>query len=174
MSHFDDFLGYWRSLPCEAGYKIPRKSAFNPADIKKLLPFVTIHERMGRFEMRGRLTGTAIDEMFGANFTGINLFDLYDKADHDYFAELHDNMLGIPCGSRTWRHILMPDGDHFVIESLHLPLANKAGEPVYLFTLMGPRQEFSASDDAPHENSMVTLEKKIEYLDLGYGLPAAG
>lgn len=173
MSQLDDFLGYWQSLPCEAGCKIPRKSAFNPADIKELLPFITIHERMGRYEMRGRLTGTAIDAMFGANFTGVNLFDLYDKADHDYFAGLHDNMLGIPCGSRTWRRILMPDGEYFVVESLHLPLAGDAGEFIFLVTLMGPQQEFITSDSAPQEDSMVTLEKKIEYLDLGFGLPTS-
>lgn len=173
MSQFDIFLDYWRSLPCEAGCDIPRKSAFNPADVKKLLPCITIHERLGRCDMRCRLTGTAIDEMFGRNFTGINLFDLYDPADHDFFAGLHDNMLNIPCGSRAWRHVLMPDGEHFIIESLHLPMANDAGERIYLITLMLPQAEYAPEQTAAHETSMATLEKTVEYLDLGFGLPQA-
>lgn len=171
MSQFDIFLGYWQSLPCEAGCDIPRKSAMNPADIKELLPFITIHERLDRYDMRGRLTGTAIDEMFGANFTGVNLFDLYDRADHDFFALLHDNMLNTPCGSRTWRRVLMPDGEHFVIESMHLPLADDAGKPTFLLTLMGPQPDYTPSETAPHKNDIATLEKTIEYLDLGFGLP---
>lgn len=174
MSKFDDLLGYWRSLPCEAGCEIPRKSAFKPADIKKLLPFITIHERMGRYDMRGRLTGTAIDEMFRTNYTGVNLFDIYSQRDHEFFAGLHDNMLGRPCGSRSQRRILMPNGERYTIESIHLPLADDNGKPVYLLTLMGPKPEYSSSESVPGRERMATLEKAIEYLDLGFGVPPTG
>ena len=173
MSNLDDLFGYWQSLSRKAERELPQKSAFNPADIKPLLPFITIHERLGRYDMRGRLTGTAIDEMFGANYTGVNLFDLYGQSDHEFFARLHDNMLNTPCGSRSWRRILMPDGEHFVIESIHLPLADEAGEAVYLLTLMAPRPDYELDDTMPDEHSVATLEKTIVYLDLGLGLPPA-
>lgn len=171
MSNLDHLLDYWQSLPRKAGRDLPTKSAFNPADVKALLPFITIHERLGRFDMRGRLTGTAIDEMFGANYTGVNLFDLYEQSNHEFFAALHDNMLNTPCGSRTWRRILMPDGEHFIIESIHLPLADEAGEAVYLLTLMAPRPDYESNDTVPDENSIAILEKTIEYIDLGFGPP---
>ena len=169
---FDDMFGYWQSLPREAGCEVPRKSAFNPADITGLLPFITIHERLERYNMRGRLTGTAIDEMFGTNYTGVNLFDLYDQSDHEFFARLHDNMLNTPCGSRSKRRVLMPGGAYFTIESIHLPLADHACKPAFLLTLMGPQAEYEPSGISPPEKRMATLQKAIEYLDLGSGLPA--
>lgn len=171
MSQFDELLGYWRSLPCEAGCEIPRKSAFNPADIGELLPFITLHERLSRYDMRGRLTGTAIDEMFGTNYTGANLFDLYSQRDHEFFAGLHDNMLNTPCGSRSQRRILMPNGERYTIESLHLPLADDEGKPVFLVTLMGPKPDYASSELEPGKERMATLEKAIEYLDIGCGAP---
>lgn len=131
-----------------------------------------IHERLGRYEMRCRLTGTAIDEMFGKNYTHGNLFDLYDPGDHEFFSQLHDDLLHTPCGARSQRSVLMPTGKNFDIAGIHLPMADDTCKPVYLMTLLGPKATHMPGGAKPGESSIITLEKSIEYLDLGYGLPA--
>lgn len=122
--------------------------------------------------MRCRLTGTAIDEMFGRNFTDVNLFDLYSQDDKEFFAGLHDDLLLTPCGVCATRSVLMPTGAHFNIAGIHLPLADDSGKPVFLLTLMGSKADYTPSDEKPGDSPIMALEKTIKYLDLGYGLPA--
>ena len=81
---------HWKALPRCGGYRIPKKSDFDPFKVPELLPFLSIYQRMGRYDMRSRLTGTAIDTAFGENLTGTNLFDLYKPEEHEFYARLHD------------------------------------------------------------------------------------
>jgi hypothetical protein len=171
LSEFDIFLAYWQSLPRKAGCSIPGKSAFNPADIKEFLPFIMIHESLGRFSASSQLVGTAIDELIGKSYTGVNLYDLYAKEDHELFARMHGNLLQVPCGARSQHCVLLADGRHLSIPCIHLPLANDAGTPIYLLTLIGPPGGHAPGDATPGEGGIITMEKTVEYLDLGCGLP---
>jgi hypothetical protein len=59
---------YWANL---ANGEAPDRSAFNIASVKSLLPYLMICDfEFFPFRVRYRLSGTAVDEMTGANLTG--------------------------------------------------------------------------------------------------------
>lgn len=171
MIRLERLLDYWHSLPVPEGLNVPLKADFDPAAVVDLLPYMTIHERVSRYDMRTRLTGTAIDEILGVNYTDANLFDIFEEQTHDFFATLHDHMFGTPCGSRIVRNVSLPDGSRFQIGSIHLPMAKDANTVNYLLTLMTPEPDFRVSGDGDDMIHVKHLRLFLKYIDLGYGVP---
>jgi hypothetical protein len=67
ISHHLDLYRYWLTLRGER--TMPARSDIDPADIRALLPYLTIVDKVdGRF--RFRLVGTAAAEQFGHDLTG--------------------------------------------------------------------------------------------------------
>jgi hypothetical protein len=65
------FYDYWQSLDREVGTVIPKRSAFRPEDIPSLLPNIIIYELVSRENIKIRLQGTAINDRFGHDMTGV-------------------------------------------------------------------------------------------------------
>lgn len=163
-------LEYWHSLECCDGAKVPAKSALNPADIADLLPFLTLHERLGRYDMRAILTGIGIDDAIG-RFTSQNLFDFYPDENHEFYANLHDDTLGVPCGTRINRTVETDGGQGFAIKSIHLPLANAQGDILIIVSLILPQRGLPTAPKSRKATSFSRPVADVEYLDLGYGVP---
>lgn len=62
---------YWLSL--WTGDKLPPRSAFSPSAVRDLLPGIQIFEFKPNAYMRVRLAGTAINQAFGRDITGVDL-----------------------------------------------------------------------------------------------------
>ena len=60
---------------------VPKRFEIEPSCIAGNLPDTFILERVAQSTLRFRLAGTRISEMFGIDFRGVNLFQLFDEAD---------------------------------------------------------------------------------------------
>ncbi len=69
----DDSLGrlarYWLELAAKAG-GVPPRSAFDPARVAKLLPWIIVVEHLGEQVYRYRLLGTEVDRFTKSRYTG--------------------------------------------------------------------------------------------------------
>lgn len=60
--HFAVFQNYYKRLAADAG-GVPKRTAFNPSEIKDLLPFIFIIEFRSKDDLYVRLAGTAIEQV---------------------------------------------------------------------------------------------------------------
>lgn len=168
----DDLLAHWHSLPVAAGAKVPAKSALSPEALKLHLPNIGIFEWISRYDLQVRLFGTNLDEKFGKPMTGANLFDIHAEENWDFYANLYAAVLDTPAGCRIVRKALDANGKTIHGISLGLPLADKAGDTLFLVSVLVIESE-SPLDD-PMDSGILRKAKIIEakYLDIGHGLPA--
>lgn len=169
----DDLLAHWRTLPVAEGAKVPAKSSLSPEALKPHLPNIGIFERISRYDLQIRLFGTELDERFGQALTGKNLFDIQQKSQWEFYADLYEAVMETPVGCRMAREAV--DTNDYVIrgESLILPMADEAGETRYTVGILMIDSESVLND--PIDVSRLHLSKVVsaEYVDIGHGLPAS-
>jgi hypothetical protein len=172
VSAFEDLLAHWQSLPVAEGAKVPAKSTLSPEVIKPYLANVGIFERVDRYELQVRLFGTQLDEKFGKAMTGANLFDIHPREQWDFYADCYESMLDTPAGCRMVREAI--DTNNRVIHgvNLALPMADEDGETRYLVGLLFMESDSILDDPMDPTRRHQTRVVSLEYLDLGYGLPA--
>lgn len=165
-----ELLKYWQGLRREEGEIVPRRAAINPRDIHRLLPLMIIHERLQPNVMMIRLTGTKVDEILGKNYSGTNVFDIYDSEFHAWLRALHDVILDTPCGARVTGLVTLEDGASFEMSSLHLPMNNARGETTFLLGLIFIEPTYM--DAALRGAGLVRQDiKGVRTVDLGFGAP---
>jgi hypothetical protein len=71
--------GYWNDI--RAGRLAPKRFEIEPSQIAAMLPDTFILERIDTEVSRFRLAGTRICEIFGAEFRGLNFFDMVGDED---------------------------------------------------------------------------------------------
>ncbi len=68
---------YWRRL--QGGDVVPRRSDFDPAEIRSILPGIGIYEVKSPETILIRLAGTSLVEIFGQEITGQNFIDFWPQ-----------------------------------------------------------------------------------------------
>ncbi len=174
MSTVDDFdrlTSYWRGLQAQAGGAVPSRVQFNPADVKRLLPFIFILERKGPGVMHVRLCGTALDDLSGFTITGRNYLDVCPDEHRQLYETLTHVVLAVPCGMKLDREVTYENGRMLPLTSLLLPLADSSGLARYVIGMMKPARVLQKIDLYNGKAQKAELHN-VTYIDIGCGLPA--
>lgn len=169
--HFEVFHNYWRTLASDAG-GVPARTAFSPAALKDLLPFIFIIERRTADDLHIRLAGSAIEQVLGFGTTGKNYLEVCNKADAPFFKQAFTGMAETPCGGFFRRDIHMAGGEIYALNTRCLPFTDKEGNVRYMIGVAGVGNNFvlTAYDPPVLDFSNITAH---HYIDVGFGLPAA-
>jgi len=124
----EELFAYWASL--RDGALLPARRNLDPADIKRLLPTVSLidvlegaPERSGP-EFRMRLAGTGLYGVYGREITGKRIGEIYNNAAADYWRSelgkvVTERRPAVGVHSLAWR-----GASHLSILWLRLPLAS--------------------------------------------------
>lgn len=119
----EELFAYWSSLRADS--PVPPREKLDPADMKRLLPTVSLTEVLqgDGLDYRVRLAGTGLYNVYGREITGLRLSQIYNTAAADYWrAELgrvvRDRKPGVGVHSLSWR-----GASHLSIIWIRLPLA---------------------------------------------------
>jgi hypothetical protein len=118
----EELFAYWAAR--RRGANLPARRDLHPADIKRLLPTLSLIEvARAPLEFRIRLAGTALYDVYGREITGRGLAEVYNSAAADYWrAELQKVVAearpAVGVHSLAWR-----GASHLSLLWLRLPLA---------------------------------------------------
>lgn len=173
---FADFEAYWRHLqdttvvPKGRCTGIPTRKTFNPMRVPKLLPYLFMIEHKSDDTLCARLTGTAIDEVFGLMAPNQNILTLYSEAEQPFVKRVYHNIAKYPCGAVVRRHIILSSDMGFDLVAKSFPLAANNGRIRYSVGML--------SADTAHLGTLPQAWKvkgstliDFYYLDLGFGIP---
>ncbi|TNE60844.1 MAG: PAS domain-containing protein [Alphaproteobacteria bacterium] len=166
---FESFLAYWRSLQAPDAL-VPSRVAFNPMQVRLMLPFVYMLELRAPDNLHVRLSGTALDGAMGRAMTGENYLDFCEPGDRAFFLGLAKEICGRPCGGRLVRRATFQDGKTHNMRQIGLPLSARDGEVKYIIGLMSIRSDFLAGIQAPALYIRSEI-RDVSYIDIGFGVP---
>jgi hypothetical protein len=175
-THFSElmksFYDYWLSLPRESGQIIPSRKSINPAKMKSILPYFFLSEWKNDNEIINKITGTNLDEVLGANFTGINFLKNYDGERLKFYQQYWSALRTTPCGAQLDRQVNFPNGKIYQMSSLHLPLLGPQGDVIFYCGTNESKQAFFPDDiNKPFELLNKTKISRMSFFDIGAGLP---
>jgi hypothetical protein len=162
-------LTYWAALPKRAG--VPDRRDFDPMAIVRILPVVSLLQRVADDEWRFRIAGTEIERRWERRFTGVNYLaiDIVAPRAADMMRREFCRIVNWPCGSWSRRTVKFQSGRAAVIETLRLPLRADDGD---ISLILSCSEEFSSGitlqPDAPREIIQITQQ---QFLDIGAGVP---
>lgn len=124
----EELFAYWSSLRADA--PVPPRQRLDPADMKRLLPTVSLIE-VARGEVddyRVRLAGTGLYNVYGREITGRRLSEIYNTAAADYWRHelgrvVKDRRPGVGVHNLAWR-----GASHLSLVWIRLPLATKGSD----------------------------------------------
>src|SRR5688572_2898444 len=104
----EELFAYWNSL--RVGAPVPPRRRLDPADMKRLLPTVSLIEvAPGEpADYRVRLAGTELYNVYGREITGRRLSEIYNTAAADYWRHelgrvVRDRRPGVGIHNLAWR-----------------------------------------------------------------------
>ena len=163
------FADNWASLPKVD--LIPMRSAFDPADLPKILPNFEIHEIVGPELIRIRLSGTTVVERYSAEVTGKNYLDIVHPSRREKVSRALLNIVRHPCGMVVLIRSVRESGMVLVDESVGFPFRNEKGQPnqiIYQTNVLGQPKEFW---DYWADARIASNALRRRYLDIGAGVP---
>lgn len=124
----EELFAYWSSL--RADTPVPPRQRLDPADMKRLLPTVSLIEVAsgGVDDYRVRLAGTGLYNVYGREITGRRLSEIYNTAAADYWRHelgrvVKDRRPGVGVHNLAWR-----GASHLSLIWIRLPLATKGSD----------------------------------------------
>jgi hypothetical protein len=124
----EELFAYWSSLRADA--RVPPRQRLDPADMKRLLPTVSLIEVAsgGVDDYRVRLAGTGLYNVYGREITGRRLSEIYNTAAADYWRHelgrvVKDRRPGVGVHNLAWR-----GASHLSLIWIRLPLATKGSD----------------------------------------------
>lgn len=118
-------LNYW-SGKAAAGAP-PSKSAFDPADIPRLLPDVLLYERRAEDHFRFRVVGTRVAARIGHDPTGGNMLALLGDDFRPAVQAAMNRVLDEPCVQVVTVRDRFPSGRESLVEVVRAPLLDDSG-----------------------------------------------
>src|SRR6185437_5858971 len=123
----EELYAYWASL--KGGARLPGRRDVEPADLKRLLPSVSLTDvlrdapRPGLVDYRIRLAGTGLYSVYGREITGRRLAEVYSGPAADYWRRelgrvVAERRPAVGVHNLAWR-----GAAHLSILWLRLPLA---------------------------------------------------
>lgn len=164
-----ELLAAWSLLPKDE--HVPYRESFDPMAVVRILPVLTIFERMGDGEWCFRLAGTEIDRRWGRRVTGLSFAEFVEPKVAPKLRGQFDQVVGTPCGSWSTGEVAFPSGRSATLELLHLPLRAKDGT---VSLILGSGDELSARPvrerDQPRSIGSIAHQR---FFDIGAGLPSS-
>jgi len=115
---------YWRSK-C-AGRMMPSRADIRPAEIARLLPYLSLIDVVGEARLRVRLAGTQLREFFGREITGSYLDDLDLGGRPTYWTAANERLIkGLP--AQGILPVQRPRAEFITRFWIRLPLSNDDG-----------------------------------------------
>jgi hypothetical protein len=121
-----EIFDYWRR--CASGRAMPSRSDLDPVAIPHLLPGLSLlNVDPQTEEVRYRLAGTRVREIYGMEVTGKPVFDLDFKGKLSYWRAAYSRVIreGVPMQGAVRGPVAARD--HLVLFWLRLPLGEEAG-----------------------------------------------
>lgn len=162
------FADYCFSLPKVD--LIPRREAFKPEAIPKLLPNLVIHEIISPEIIRLRLAGTAVDHHYGGPVTGRNYLDFVEPERRPAASRAIQAICGHPAGMLVHLQSATVSGRLQTRESIAFPMRGPDGRANLVYFCSGNARERSASGVPPDALSVMKVMRRY-YIDIGAGVP---
>ena len=169
-----EMLRYWRALPRKHGARIPRRLAFHPGAVHKILPRVSLLKRVGDDQLLVGQVGTGVEELWQQPVTGFNAYDLAAPSTRDNLSRFAHAILDQPSGAHIKEHAFDTRGRHVTLNSLYLPMADRNGITNYILgcTLT---EGAEGTDLRSFIKDRLTMSsdkiKSMEFIDVGCGRP---
>ncbi|MGH7093826.1 MAG: PAS domain-containing protein, partial [Stellaceae bacterium] len=130
-----ELLEAWLRLPRHDD--VPLRESFNPMTVPRILPVVSLIQRMQNGEWCLRLVGTEIERRWGRALTGVNYADIMSPEAAESTLCEFEAICDQPCGSWSRRHVEMRSGSGFESETLRLPLRASDGGVTLILSCSG-------------------------------------
>lgn len=162
------FAAYWAALPKQD--LIPRRDAFRPEDLPRILPHIVIHELLSPEFIRLRLVGSAVTAEYGQEITGRNYLDFVDEARRPKASRAIHLICRQPAGMLVQLRSISRSGRMMTRESIAFPMRDEGDVPRLVYFCSSPARErdFAAAD--PDELQVLDVMRR-SYIDIGAGLP---
>jgi hypothetical protein len=110
----------------------PRKTALDPAEVRKILPNLVIYERKDITKFQIRLMGTKVAQRIGVDLTGKNLLDFFHYAGKAEAQQDLNRIVDQPCGQFLVVKDRFTSGREAWVEILRLPLTDDLGQTRFI------------------------------------------
>jgi hypothetical protein len=161
-------LRAWMSLPRPDGV-VPLRASFDPISIARILPVVSLVQRVAKNEWRVRLAGTELERRWGKTLTALNYADVLSAHAAAVTLREFEVMCEQPCGSWSLRHLELHSGRRLETDTLRLPLRASDGS-VSLILISNGELGADLLFRADHPREVVTLVEQ-QFFDIGAGVP---
>ncbi|MDR3499607.1 MAG: PAS domain-containing protein [Parvibaculum sp.] len=167
---FSTLFDYWQSV--RRGPAIPHASDFDLLELAGWLPDIVILDVVNQECAMTRFTGTAVAERLGMDPTGQNVLTIQAKSSFDQAARAYQSIANLPCGALARYCSVYSSGREATARSLYLPLKPPSGEAPRLIA-MSMREDGGTVYAETIERTMTgTRILSLDWLDLGFGVPA--
>jgi hypothetical protein len=159
-------LSAWSLLPKHD--HVPCRESFDPMAVARILPVITLLQRVDAEEWRFRLVGTEVDRRWGRPLTGLNCIEIVAPEVAATILREFDQVARQPCGSWSVRRVELNSGRRATVETLRLPLRAGDGSVSLILGSSGELPGQGAyQPDLPH--SITTIERQ-QFFDIGAGI----
>jgi hypothetical protein len=132
----------------------PRKTALDPAQVRKILPNLVIYERKDITIFQIRLMGTKVAQRIGVDLTGKNLLDFFHYAGKAEAQQDLNRIVDEPCGQFLVVKDRFTSGREAWVEILRLPLTDDLGQTRFI---IGCTEEKNTTGVAAHQRDKPEL-----------------
>lgn len=161
---------YYKALQNRMDCIMPPRSAFNPADIPRLLPNIVIMEWFSPEDCRFRLVGTATVERTGYDPTGVNFFILLPEDVRKVRSRNLNYCLTHPCAATGIQTENYGAGDPAYVEVTVFPFKSEDGEQP-LAICVATEVVFGKYTMPRSDPQNIPEWKRHRFIDIGAGLP---
>ena len=166
---FAEAWSRWRG-----GRMLPRRSDMRLAEIKQLLPLVSLLEVRSPTDVVFRVAGSRLRDYLGADLTGNNYVELAPESFRPIRIWRLQQQITWPCGTLFIYPHRFPSGHVAPAEVISLPVEDgRAGKPPMLLSVVTPLTERSEDPPAPGQRQ-VYFAAEFAFIDLGAGIPDRG
>lgn len=124
-------LEYWEDA--RGDRPMPARADIDPIDIPRLLPFILLLQVDGvTRRVKIRLMGTRVRDLYGEEYTGRYLDEIYFGRNREQVLASYDEALESRAPHHCWMQFTNRDGLEFDMERLILPLSTD-GKTVDMF-----------------------------------------
>jgi len=159
-------FGAWSLLPKHE--HVPYRQSFDPMMVVRILPVITLLQRVGDKEWRFRLAGTEVDRRWGRPLTGIDPLEIVAPEVAPNIRREFGEVVRQPCGSWSVRRVTIGSGRWADIETLRLPLRAKDGSVSLIIGTSGELCDRHAYQGDLHRS--ITAVEQQWFFDIGAGV----
>lgn len=168
---YSRFCVYWHQLPREKGQLLPARAAFNPTDMKTLLPFIFVLHAKAEMNLEVSLSGTALDVISLEPLTGKNYLDVCPPGELAMYWESLRVVREHPCGLTIVRDVKFRDGKGYRLKSITFPMLDASGYPSRILGLMASERAPRMDGKSPKGARISSNILAMDAIDVGAAIP---